>query len=98
MARRAPLLDEMAADPATKGNVHSFPCDVADPKAVQVSVSQIEAQLGAIDVLVLNAAVGHPGVNFWENSIDDIDNVIDINLKGVMWALQSKQQSKQTLS
>ena len=62
MARRATLLDEMAADPATKGNIHSFPCDVADSKAVLASVSTIEAKLGAIDVLVLNAAVGHPGV------------------------------------
>eukprot|EP01043_Picozoa_sp_COSAG02_P042252 COSAG02_NODE_3576_length_6538_cov_3.358907_8_plen_271_part_00 len=92
VARRKALLEALAADPLTNGNVHPFPCNVADAAAVQDCVAAVEAQCGAIDVVVLNAAVGHPDTPFWQNSIDDIDNVIDINLKGVMYVAHAALQ------
>jgi len=92
VARRAARLEALAAEPETKGNIHPFPCDVADAGAVQSVVAAVEAQCGAIDVCVLNAAVGHPGTPFWENTIEDVDNVIDINLKGVMYVAHAVLQ------
>jgi NAD(P)-dependent dehydrogenase (short-subunit alcohol dehydrogenase family) len=81
-----------AADPATLGNILPLPCDVADSAAVVAAVARVEAELGAIDVLVLNAAVGHPPKPFWETSIDDVDSVIDVNLKGVMYTAHAVLQ------
>ena len=81
-----------AADPATLGNILPLPCDVADSAAVVAAVARVEAELGAIDVLVLNAAVGHPPKPFWETSIDDVDSVIDVNIKGVMYTAHAVLQ------
>ena len=74
------------------GNILPLPCDVADSAAVVAAVARVEAELGAIDVLVLNAAVGHPPKPFWETSIDDVDSVIDVNLKGVMYTAHAVLQ------
>lgn len=92
VARRVALLGELANDPLTNGNIHPFPCDVANAEAVRQCVAAVEVDCGAIDVLVLNAAVGHPGTTFWENSVADIDSVIDINLKGVMYVAHAVLQ------
>ena len=35
-----------------------------------------------------NAAVSHDGKRFWELELDDIDRLIDTNLKGTMYITQ----------
>eukprot|EP01044_Picomonas_judraskeda_P009039 COSAG03_NODE_1073_length_4898_cov_10.426339_3_plen_254_part_00 len=92
VARRVALLEALATDSQTNGNIHPFPCDVSDAVAVRDCVAAVEAQCGAIDVVVLNAAVGHPSTPFWQNSVDDIDHVVDINLKGVMYVAHAVLQ------
>src|SRR6478736_4019297 len=48
------------------GRAAAFAFDVTDPEAVAYGMSEIEATLGAVDVLVNNAGVWGPIDNLWE--------------------------------
>ncbi|QAY70796.1 3-oxoacyl-ACP reductase FabG [Xylanimonas protaetiae] len=61
--------------------VHGFAADVADPAAVDAAFTEIEKQLGAVEVLVANAGVTRDGL-LMRMSDEDFDAVIDVNLKG----------------
>jgi NAD(P)-dependent dehydrogenase (short-subunit alcohol dehydrogenase family) len=56
-ARSADKLDELAA---SHPNVTAYPLDVTDPAAVAAVVAAIEADLGVIDLAILNAGVWQP--------------------------------------
>lgn len=45
--------------------------------------------LGPIDVLIPNAAQSHDGKPFWELPIEDVDRIVDVNLKGTMYVVHS---------
>ena len=83
IARSAEKLRAVCA--AAGDNATAYPCDVSDREAVIRTVGQVIADLGHIDCCVNNAAVPHDNVKFWELPIEDIDSVIDINLKGTMY-------------
>ena len=60
---------------------YGFACDVADAKAVDVLVKQVEQELGGLDILVNNAGV--TADNLLVRIDDDAwQRVIDTNLKG----------------
>jgi NADP-dependent 3-hydroxy acid dehydrogenase YdfG len=59
-------------------------CDVRDPDAVAAAVDATVAELGGIDVVVANAGVGAYGP-FLELDPDDVEAMIDINLKGTLY-------------
>mmetsp|Transcript_115637 Transcript_115637/g.326915 ORF Transcript_115637/g.326915 Transcript_115637/m.326915 type:complete len:259 (-) Transcript_115637:140-916(-) len=67
----------------------AFPCDVSDKSQVATMVSGVMFKYGRIDVLVNNAAVSHDSKRFWELEPSDIDNLVDINLKGTMYVTQA---------
>jgi 3-oxoacyl-[acyl-carrier protein] reductase len=52
---------------------------------VKRMVAQVEAQLGAIDILVNNAAIAHPG-KLEEITEAEWDEVLTVNLKSVFLA------------
>lgn len=60
--------------------------DVTDPVSIETAVARIEAELGAISLLV-NSAGGSPrGFNtapLWETTIDDWDDYVALNLRSV---------------
>ena len=55
LARNAERLESIAAGTP---NTHAFPCDVTDAAALEATVTQVTAKLGAPDVLVHNAVGG----------------------------------------
>eukprot|EP00239_Pterosperma_sp_CCMP1384_P005672 CAMPEP_0197853754 /NCGR_PEP_ID=MMETSP1438-20131217/23326_1 /TAXON_ID=1461541 /ORGANISM="Pterosperma sp., Strain CCMP1384" /LENGTH=215 /DNA_ID=CAMNT_0043468263 /DNA_START=147 /DNA_END=791 /DNA_ORIENTATION=+ len=69
-------------------NAHPLQCDVADKVQVAAAVDTVIKEHGQIDCLVNNAAVSHDGKKFWELELEDIDRLIDINLKGSMYVTQ----------
>lgn len=62
-----------------------FPGDVSDCSQVTTIVQKVVQTMGPIDVLINNAAVSHDGKPFWELPIEDVDRLVDINLKGTMY-------------
>jgi NADP-dependent 3-hydroxy acid dehydrogenase YdfG len=59
-------------------------CDVRSPDSVAAAVDATVAEFGGIDVVVANAGVGAYGA-FLEMDPDDVEAMIDINLKGTLY-------------
>jgi 3-oxoacyl-[acyl-carrier protein] reductase len=62
--------------------------DAADAKAVKAAVDKTVATLGRLDVLVNNAGTAIPKT-FEETTLEEMDRVIDINIRGVFAATQA---------
>jgi 3-oxoacyl-[acyl-carrier protein] reductase len=61
--------------------------DAADPKAVKAAVERAVKEFGRIDVLVNNAGTAIPKP-FEESTLEEIDRMIGINVRGVLVATQ----------
>jgi NADP-dependent 3-hydroxy acid dehydrogenase YdfG len=59
-------------------------CDVSDPDSVSAAVDATLAEFGRLDVVVANAGVGAYGP-FLEMNPDDVEAMIDVNLKGTLY-------------
>ena len=59
-------------------------CDVRDPGAVEAAVAATIDEFGQLDVVVANAGVGSYGP-FLELDPDDVEAMIDVNLKGTLY-------------
>jgi NAD(P)-dependent dehydrogenase (short-subunit alcohol dehydrogenase family) len=62
--------------------------DAADAEAVEAAVEKTVATLGRLDVLVNNAGTAIPKT-FEETTLEEMDRVIDINLRGTFVATQA---------
>lgn len=68
-------------------NTIAIPCDVSDADQILAMFDQIEADHGAVEILVNCAGIAMPG-DFFETSLEDFKKVIDVNLTGSYVALQ----------
>jgi NADP-dependent 3-hydroxy acid dehydrogenase YdfG len=59
-------------------------CDVRDPASVEAAVAAAVERFGRLDVVVANAGVGAYGP-FLEMDPDDVEAIIDVNLKGTLY-------------
>jgi 3-oxoacyl-[acyl-carrier protein] reductase len=59
-------------------------CDVSSPDSVAAAVDATLAEFGRVDVVVANAGVGAYGP-FLEMNPDDVEAMIDVNLKGTLY-------------
>ncbi len=73
---------------AAGGKGLAIQADAADPKAGRNAVERTVKALGRLDILVNNAGTAIPKP-FAETTIEDMDRVININLRGVMVASQA---------
>jgi NAD(P)-dependent dehydrogenase (short-subunit alcohol dehydrogenase family) len=64
------------------------PCDVRDPAQIEVLVTETVQTFGRLDILVANAGVGAYGP-FLELAPDHLEEMIDVNLKGTVYAVRS---------
>jgi 3-oxoacyl-[acyl-carrier protein] reductase len=73
---------------AAGGKAIAIQADATDAKAVKIAVEKTVATFGRLDVLVNNAgtAIAKP---FEESTLEELDRVIDINLRGVFIATQA---------
>jgi NAD(P)-dependent dehydrogenase (short-subunit alcohol dehydrogenase family) len=69
------------------GEAVSHAVDVAKRSAVQALVEETVERFGSIDVMVANAGVGK-NAPFLDISEQDLDRILDVNLKGVFWCGQ----------
>src|SRR3984957_1704772 len=70
------------------GKAIAFQADAADADAVRGAVEKTVAALGGINVLVNNAGTAIPK-KFEDATLEELDRVIDINIRGVMVATQA---------
>jgi len=79
-ARSAEALESVAAGSA---NIHAYPLDITDPDAVSATVNQIAADLGPIDLAVLNAGVwSQMGIDEFDTA--KIRNSMEVNFGGTV--------------
>jgi NAD(P)-dependent dehydrogenase (short-subunit alcohol dehydrogenase family) len=82
VARRLDALESTAAQVRKSGGVAAVACmDVAMRASIVEAVTAIEQSLGAIDILVNNSGLSIPKP-LLEQTEQDWDEVIDVNLKG----------------
>ena len=70
------------------GNAVAIQADAADVKAVAGAIERTVETFGQIDILVNNAGTAIPKT-FEETTLEELDRVIDINLRGVFVATQA---------
>ena len=70
------------------GKAFAIQADAGDTKAVKGAVEKAVATFGRLDVLVNNAGTAFPKT-FEESTFEEMDRVIDINLRGVFVATQT---------
>jgi NAD(P)-dependent dehydrogenase (short-subunit alcohol dehydrogenase family) len=66
------------------GVANGWPLDVTDARAVTMAVERVRADMGAIDLLVNNAAIAGPIGPCWESSPEDWWRTIDVNVRGAL--------------
>src|ERR1700728_1927485 len=70
------------------GKAIAIQADAADANAAKAAVEKTVATFGGLDVLVNNAGTAIPKT-FEETTIEELDRVIDINLRGAFIATQA---------
>src|ERR1700678_2829716 len=70
------------------GKAIAIQADAADAKAVKAAVEKAVAAFGRLDVLVNNAGTAMPKT-FEETTLEEMNRVIDVNVRGVFIATQA---------
>jgi 3-oxoacyl-[acyl-carrier protein] reductase len=70
------------------GRAIAIQADATDAKAVSGAIEKTVATLGRLDILVNNAGTAIPKP-FEETTLEEMDQVIDLNLRGVFLATQA---------
>jgi len=86
-ARRADKLEQIVAEITSKGGAAIYQVtDVANKEQVRNLVETAVSNFGKIDVLINNAGI-MPIAPMSELRTDEWDNMIDINIKGVLYGI-----------
>jgi NADP-dependent 3-hydroxy acid dehydrogenase YdfG len=86
-ARRADALEALAADlddALGAGTALVVPLDVTDAQAHLDAIAGLPDDWAEVDVAVLNAGLSKALDPVWENTPEDVDAMVDVNVKGVI--------------
>lgn len=83
--RRKNRLDELENELSQFTNVYCLEFDVSDKNAVFEKINSIPESFSKIDVLINNAGNAHGLDPIQEGDLEDWENMIDINLKGLLY-------------
>ena len=87
LARRAERLAELEAE--FKGQIHAVQADVRDKKAIFAAVEGLPAEFKDISVLINNAGLSLGLDKFDEMPLDDIETMVDTNVKGFLYVARA---------
>ncbi len=90
-ARRLDKLSKVAEAAQARGAqaVHSIPLDVRDQPAVAAALAALPAEWAEIDILVNNAGLSRGLDKVHQGSIEDWDEMIDTNVKGLLYVTRA---------
>tara|TARA_Y100000766_G_C18757444_1_gene531648 strand:- start:117 stop:866 length:750 start_codon:yes stop_codon:yes gene_type:complete len=83
--RRQHKLDEISGELSKSANVLSLCFDVSDKNEVNRLLNDLPDEFSSIDTLINNAGNAHGLDTIQEGSLEDWDNMIDINIKGLLY-------------
>jgi len=83
--RRQQKLDEISKELSAITNVLSLCFDVSDKNEVNKILGNLPEKFSSIDILINNAGNAHGLDTMQEGSLDDWDNMIDSNVKGLLY-------------
>jgi 3-oxoacyl-[acyl-carrier protein] reductase len=70
------------------GKAIAIQADATDPKAVRAAIDKAVSSLGKLDILVNNAGTAIPK-KFEETTLEELDQVINLNIRGVFVTTQA---------
>jgi NADP+-dependent farnesol dehydrogenase len=87
LARRPEKIEALKSEipENLRNNLHAMKCDVSKEEEIVATFKEIDGKFGGISVLVNNAGVLAEGTLFTRENADDIRNLININLYGVVF-------------
>jgi NAD(P)-dependent dehydrogenase (short-subunit alcohol dehydrogenase family) len=87
----ADLNGKGAADVASRlgGSSFGLEVDVTAPKSIQKAVEHVIQKTGRIDILVNNAGIAGKAAPLWEQSDDEWQKAIAVNLSGVFYCCRA---------
>jgi 3-hydroxy acid dehydrogenase / malonic semialdehyde reductase len=90
-ARRLDKLADVAEEARKRGAaaVHCFVLDVRDAEAVARELAALPEEWKKIDVLVNNAGLSRGLDKLWQGKIEDWEEMIDTNIKGLLYVTRS---------
>jgi NAD(P)-dependent dehydrogenase (short-subunit alcohol dehydrogenase family) len=71
-----------------ENRVFGHPCDVRDPEQLQVLWDEAIVRLGKIDIWINNAGLSGPQMKTWELAPEQVKEVVDTNILGVIFGSQ----------
>lgn len=87
--RRQEKLDELKNELSAVTSVETLNFDVRDKKAVFEQIHSLSEGFRAIDVLVNNAGNAHGLASFQEADLEDLEQMMDGNAKGVIYVTKA---------
>lgn len=84
-----PAVDGVAALAAGRAAVCFSRVDVSDPISMATLADSVMSDFGGVDLLCNNAGVVGPRLPLWEQGIDDVRWVLDVNLWGVIHGIRA---------
>lgn len=68
------------------GDIDCFVCDITKEKDIVNLINCVRKKYGCIDFWINNAGINQPDKMIWDLSSDEIDRMVEIDLKGTMIA------------
>lgn len=87
--RRQNRLDELEASLTQKTEIYTLNFDVRNKDSVASAIDSLPEEWKAIDILVNNAGNAHGLASFDEANLEDLEAMIDINVKGLIYVAKA---------